>query len=316
MKKRLPRDKARNDKRKSRDQQLQFYQHSITQLDPEALKQALVAAAKNSDADFRKQLRVVFELLRKWYPPHILATLAGWGLVTGVSEKGVAQQSLIQGVQQHHLELLQALVLMLPLGEWGKRPAVPEEMQKVIDTVAKLTDAFLHRRLLALTETIDEQQRTVLTLQERMRGHTQIVRNWGYFTDVVRISTELYAPFDADLTAYHGFSATQFIEVALSLVRKVEERISDRFGVLKKIFRASSIPQLVRRYYSLYPGIKGDPEEFIRNIPKGTEMGAVRARLLSHADLQLVTTFLASIEDIAQRTGSTGEVVKKVLEGL
>jgi hypothetical protein len=65
-------------------ERLRYYEHTVSQLDPEAIKKALATAVKNSDVEFQEQLLVLRDLFRKWYPPHILAILAGWGLMAGV----------------------------------------------------------------------------------------------------------------------------------------------------------------------------------------------------------------------------------------
>lgn len=52
-------------------------------------------------------------LLQTYYPPHLIAVLAGWGLRTAVGPRGVGDQAMIEGMFQHHIELLQAVALSL-----------------------------------------------------------------------------------------------------------------------------------------------------------------------------------------------------------
>ena len=219
-------------------------------------------------------------------------------------------------VEQHHVELLQALLLTLPIEQWGEEPALPSDIQTVIDTVSELGEAFHYRRLLAVKDERDDQQGLILSLQERMRLHTQLVRNWGYFSGVVTISEELYSPFDEALRAFHGFGATDLIRVARAQLSIIEERGNQRFRLLKQIFRERKIKRLVRDFFRRYPGVEGDPEEYIRQIPFYATSEMVIAQLLTHADRQLVLIYLVSPEELATAAGIDIDVVRKVVAAL
>ncbi len=295
---------------------LQIIAHPFNGLDPAAVRQALVKLAGQSATKFPELLSGLFDTLRSSYPPQIIATVAAYGLYGGVSDEGVSSRMLTSAIQQHHVELLQALALTLPREEWGTEPATPDVIQAVVDTIVELADAFHQRRFAAIDDERDQQQRTVLGLQERLRLNTQMVRNWGYFSSVVRISTELYAALDEPLRTSHGFGATDLIEVARLLITLLERRFNDRHATLRKIFRARTIPQLVRQYYARYPDVEGDPEEFIAAIPPTATYDMVMYRLLAHADISLVKMGVASAAELAALTGRTEEVVGRVLKAL
>ena len=171
---------------------MQVFEHPFSRMDPEVVKAALVAVADRKIDEFPKLLDVILQLFREKYPPHILSVVAGYGLQAGVSRSGVRKR-LFSKIEQHHVEVLQALALMLPKEEWGQSPAGPGDMQNAFDTIDQLADAFHDRRYKAIEQERDEQARAMLFLQECLRLHTQAVRNWGSYSQVVRISTELYA---------------------------------------------------------------------------------------------------------------------------
>ena len=213
--------------------EFEFFQHPLSNVEPAVIKAALLKMADQNIEEFPELIKTILQLLREKYPPDILAVMAGYGLQARVSDEGIAEKGLISKLEQHHIELLQALTLTLPFAEWGELPAVPEDIQKVIDTIIELAAAFHHRRFKALEDEADLQARTVLDLQERLRLHTQMVRNWGYFSEVVQISMELYAPLDELFHEAFGFGASDLIITARHLVALLESHSNERFKWLK-----------------------------------------------------------------------------------
>lgn len=295
---------------------LEFLRHPFSGIDPDTLKKALIEAGKDAATEYPKLIDTVLNQLRRWSPFQLLSFLAGWGLAAGVVEGGTASKSILTDVEQHHVELLQALAMKLPPAEWGKELAKPGEVTEVIDALRKLTDAFQKRRFMAIEEERNIEARLVLGLQERMRGHTQVVRNWGYFSDVVEISAELYGALDAEFEAYHGFSATDLIAIGRDLVKIAEQRNNDRYQRLRKVFRARNIAQLVRLYYKHFPDLVGSPEEMLAALPKETTFEQMKLLTLSHSDLRLIDMYLVQVDELSGVSGMPDEKVKKCLEAI
>jgi hypothetical protein len=149
-------------------------------------------------------------------------------------------------------------------------------IQKTIDTIVYLADAFHSRRLKAVEDTSDLQARTVLTLQERLRLHTQVVRNWG-FADVVQISSELSAPLDVPFRKSLGFGASDLIATGRHLVELLESRNSERFKRLKLVFREKTTARMVRAYYKHHPAIASAAPWLIRHFSPRFVCGLVGA---------------------------------------
>lgn len=280
-----------------------------------ALRQEHLEAALRQQVEFPVLVERLLSLFRLVYPPHLIAVLAGWGLRTAVSDT-VTTRTMIAGLGQHHVEMLQALALTLPSTEWGDEQANPVDIQSAVDTIRELAEAFQGRRYLAFSALTDKAEMALRALQERLRLHTQVVRNWGYYSAVLRISRDLYGPLDARLVQHHGFGATQAIAVVEAVVALVDRQVDERFRLLKSIFRARSVRQLVRLYFERYPGVKGDPQAFLAGIKPGTSIKAVRARLLSHADRWLVVCASVTPEGVADQAGLSFEVTTRLLDRL
>ena len=72
--------------------------------------------------------------------------------------KSVDHNLTSNNIQQHHAELLQAVLLTIPFEEWGAKPLKHNSMRTVFDIVPKLSDTFLHQRILAAQKITDEQE--------------------------------------------------------------------------------------------------------------------------------------------------------------
>lgn len=273
-----------------------------------------VEEAKRQQKAFPVLVAQLQALFRSVYPPHVLAVIAGWGLRTAVSDDGFSSRPMIPGVEQHHVEMLQAMALTLPWAEWGQDPAEPEQIQQAIDTIIALGKAFQGRRYAAFAALTGDVEQALAALQDRVRTHTQMVRNWGYYGEVTRISRALYGPLDQQLEHHHGFTANQVINVLEALVQVIESQVDDRFRLLKDIFRASTISELVRSFFERYPGVAGDPHAFLDSLDPAEPIESVRGRLHIHADRWLVKCSVAPLGAVAERAGVTTDITARVLD--
>jgi len=74
----------------------------------------------------------------------------------------------------------------------------------------------------------------------------------GYYSDVIRISTDLYGSLDDRLKPHFGFGATDLIEVMAAVVGEFERRHSEHFMRLSKVIRSPNGRQMVRNYYKYF----------------------------------------------------------------
>ena len=247
------------------------------------MHQAALAAA----ADFPKTLRLVKDQLCQYDPIGIMACFAGYGLMTILGSTDGSERKPFKEIQQHHAELLQAIMLTIPREQWGPVPVVSDAMETVFDSLPKLSDMFFLRRTLDGEKVTDEQELAVLWLQERIRLHTMGVRNWGYFGDVVQIAKELYRAIDITFAAHHGFSCTDLIEVMHCAVGEFERQQTEHWNRFRKILRGRNPRQLFRLYFKYVPGLVGSAEEMLAALP-GIDVDGAKAAVMAHYDLRLV----------------------------
>jgi len=290
--------------------------HPYSHINREQLKAKLVAEGADSLRKLPELCEEIREMLQRSYPLHLLAVLAGYGLQSTVTAEGVSPVRIMSGIEQHHVELLQALTLTVSRDQWGQLPAKADEIQQMIDKLGELADAFYRSRFLALAKEADAEQRAVLLLQERLRGHTQFVRNWGYHGSVVEISRELYGALDGELNAVYGFGATEVIDLAQAMLVCTEQQASERFMILARVTRCQTRTDMVHTYFRECTFVQGDPEEFLRRLPAAVGLEQLACMLMAHADLQLPTLATVDPDRIAHAVSSDLDVVVRVLERL
>lgn len=301
---------------REKDSPLKFENFGI---DPEKhgeFKEAMLEAARAAVKEYPDLLDTIKNNFADSYPPQALSAFCGYGTAGFISTAG-RQTEALPRILQHHCELLQALLLTVPLDEWGGKPITPDVMQALFDTMPKLSDTFFMQRILVgVTESGDEEEKVAQSLQERVRMHTHTVRNWGYFDQVVQTSRELYAPLDQKFLNAYGFSATDLIDTLFTMQAEAEERMSAHFNLLQKVLRGQTAAKLVERYFKLVPNLVGSADEMLSGLPEDVTREQMSGMIMAHLDLRLVDTRLFTPEGVANSTGKPKEVISAILGAL
>ncbi len=292
-----------------------FDSFSIREEKHEEFKDAMLSAARNNVAEFPDLIEKLYEIFRETTPEGILATFGFYGARAAIGSDGTVR-SLISDIEQHHIELLQALVLTLPLKDWGQGPSHAGVMQHVFDIVPKLANTFFQMRLLEKEEEPDLEKRAISSLQESIRLHTQAVRNWGYYSEVIRLSRELYSPLDGKFAATLGFTATDVIDIAENLVSEVERRSGEHITRLRKILHGKNPKKLVHLYFKHMTDQRGTPEELMAIIPPGTTRESMLGWIMSHTDLRHLDLMSFTAEEVAELAGKPKDVAESILSAL
>lgn len=111
-------------------------------------------------------------------------------------------------IHQHHIEFCQALALQCAPDRFTMQPATPDVVQELWDAIKELSDVENLRHYSDVDAKRFDDENAVRALQENIRGNTRLVRNWGYFSQVTRISRELYQYFDEAVKKSLGFTLT------------------------------------------------------------------------------------------------------------
>src|SRR5262249_30845197 len=124
----------------------------------------------------------------------------------------------------------------------------PDQVQKLFDELPELSHAFNRRRMTVLREERTQEEKALGLVQEHLRLHTQIVRNWGYFDRVIRITSDICRPIDDVHRKSIGVSGTDLILVFRSLVRERERKVNARYEKLTAAFRCDRPVEVIEKY--------------------------------------------------------------------
>lgn len=197
----------------------------------EAFKAEQQTEAKKRAVAFPETIEAVREMFRTYAPDQVLSVTSGFALQTTATDTAVSEKSVGgPNLGQHHIELLQALALTMPAEEWGIDLGRPPGITRAFDLTETLNDSFHIRRYADIDKITNQGEMRIRSIQERLRLHTQIVRNWGYLDHVVAISKDLYGPFDPAIKAKFGLTATEIITLFVTMIRTIEVRSTKRLA--------------------------------------------------------------------------------------
>lgn len=302
--------------RAARNPGLEFATLEIVPEKHESFREEIREEAQRRIARIPELLEILESHLKNTTPLGILASFAVYGLSEAVDTRRLRRKVPLEDIQQHHAELLQALASAIPFRDWGRNPVTPDVMQTVFDTVEELAETFIFQRILSGQEVADEEKWTVLAVLERIRFYTFGVRNWGYFSDVVKISTELYGSLDQSFCTEYSFAITELVQVMRCVIDEFERRTSEHFDTLARIMRGKTSRELIILYWEYVPDLVGSAEEFAEALPKGASRDSVASRLMAHLDLRLPECAIFRAQEIAKLTGYPVDKVSRILRAI
>lgn len=207
-------------------------------------------------------------------------------------------------------------MLSIPREEWGQEAPTPEVIQVIIDSLPKLSDTFFHQRLLEAQETTDEQEAVVRSLQNRVRLHTQLVRNWGYRAQVIAIARELYQPLDERFSAFHGFCISDLIDVMQSLVTELRHRGGQHFEILRKVAEGKNAKEVFARYCESVPELQESFDDIFAAVPSGIDREGAIALVMALLNNGLEEQASFDSKEVAALSGHSSEVAERILRAI
>jgi hypothetical protein len=311
---------SRNRRKKQRKRDREgpvFLKHPLSNVPRETLLKGLAEIGDSAQERFTADLSKVVDLTKSVDALHTIATVAVYGLFVAVTESGHKTRFQEGRFSQSYVELLQAVFLQVPEQQERLRPARPDQIQMLFDTLPELAQSFSLQRLRLADHQASDQAKAVVYLQEFLRGHTQTVRNWGYYKRVVSIIKRLLRPLDHLFEDQLGLTATGLIETFEFLVRRTEEQVNKRWSKYREVFTERTVEKVIKKYYELSPDLKDTPEQLIAFAEKqDLSLEEVKAFILSHSDLTLADDLTFSVTNLAKELGQTQEALTAVLEKL
>lgn len=280
-----------------------FASHPFNDIPVEQRKQIAAAHGNQARENFRETLPKLIELVSRIDPLHTLALMSMYGLMVTPSQQGNHKNSEPElEIQQGHIEFLQALCLMNSLERGAEFPA-PSSIQMIFDLLPELFSAHKDMRIDISTDPVSEPtpktDPAVVQVQEFMRGHTSVVRNWGYFGNVTRITRKLLSILDDEYEHQAGMQLSKVVDIFEWFVRRHERKINDHRRKIHSIFSLRTKEEMLEKFFNLFP-LKGAIEEFRSRLldPKVTRE-QVKIALLPWADRFIGPELIITNQEIA-----------------
>jgi hypothetical protein len=310
-------EKSENKNNKASQNSDVYFRHvnnPLSHLSQEQRLELVTTLAANGKEKTSELFQYFSEAFRKYDPLLMISIASSYALTVPIGKNGVASKEPTGPLNQSHIEMLQSIILRIPEDERGIDVVTPPIAQEIQEKLAELMDAFNFSRMNSANLYLDKAEYAVAGIQELIRSHTQTVRNWGFYSQVVSISKELYSPFDASLSQHFGFSATNAIDVFKSVILITENRLSERMAFLLDLSKIKKPYELILKYHEAIGQGKEESDRFFRDIyKKGMSNKTLFFLFLAHHDLRLPAYFLINESEVSDSVGIDPEVAQKVL---
>ncbi len=321
-KKKKSKIKANRLKSKARDNRtpissgpvMTMMENPLSGISDDQRKEIISELGKNGKEKVVDLFDSLIETLRRYDPITLIAILSNYGLTVGAGDEGVQSKESPGELNQSHVEFIQALSLQIPESEHGTLPITPDIVQQVWEQLIEIGHAFKFSRMNAELLEASKIDIAINQVQELIRGHTQIVRNWGYHSQVVHISKELYGSFDELVLNELGFTASDAIDVFKALIDSVEDKLSERFRILSELKSTKKPYEMLVKYHELIGQGKEEADHFASEVNvKKISQKNLFLMLLSHFDLRISEYYSVDSEELAKKLNISKNVVDNVV---
>lgn len=297
--------KKRKNKRKSKPSASKrgpfFTNHPLNGVPQEVRRQFVEELGKKEREKFDDLLPKVCELVSRIDPLHTVALMSSYGLMGSPDEQGLHKRGN-EGpkVQQGHIEFLQALCLRNRLESTSEFPE-PDSIQMLFDWLPELFDAYQQMRAGSqLKPDSPDSEPDITRVQEFLRAHTSVVRNWGYFGSVTRISKGLFSRIDSDFEREIGLKLTKVVDIFEGLIRRHEDKVNEHRLKLHAVFKHRSVEPLLDAFFSTFE-LQGEIGDFRSQLTASdVSVEQVKYALLPWSDRFIARTFIVSVNEIAK----------------
>lgn len=280
----------------------------------EQKKELISTMSENSEKELISAFEFFDKTLKKHDPLTLMSILSSYGLTVSAGHDGVDTKRPPNELYQAHVELIQALTLQISQNEFEQLPITPDIVQDAWEKLIVIGQAFKLKRLNADLLDISKENIAVNKIQELFRSYTQMVRNWGFHSQIINISKEIYSPFEQLTMQKIGFSASNAIDVFEAMITLTEKRISYRMQVLAEIRSIKKPYEMLIKYYEVTEQDKNDADKFAKSEHfKKMSSNQLFLMLLSHFDLRLPEYYAFDSNELSDKLNLPQSVVDNVL---
>jgi len=270
----------------------QMLENPFESLTDEERRKAFDEIGENSEKSFNVALLKIQTLLKSGNILNILSTLSNYGLSAHITNQGIEDKEREERLEQSHVELCQALALQVKQEDLKTNPINPDIIQDIWSALYELQHASFFKGMSSQQLDLSDDEKAVVHLQKWIRGNTQMVRNWGFYSQVKTISQELYSYFDELLLKNVGFTATNAIVIFDYMISSVEAAMNNRMQILSELAQIKDNREMMYKYHEILNLDHDKADTYIErlNVDSLTNQ-QIFFMLLSHYDLFLIDNY-------------------------
>lgn len=270
--------------------------------------------------DAKEQTSVLIDdivgIFKKVNPLSLIAILSMQALVTGVNKEG----NLVEkhhGIEQFHIEILQAIFLSIPSEELGHFPPAPNVTSELIEKITSLgSHASVSRFPISLNDTTTE-EKAIEGIQVLLRTSTQSIRNWSYQDKMKNLTSELYSKFEKDINNNFEFKPNDVISLFDTLMNAIQGRIDSWLDIIHELRKSKNKNELIPDYCKLM----GFDSDYISSMMSDSQLDIssmkkeeIQMLVLAHHQLKLIDCYSFSIEELSTLTSLNNEIIHKIVD--
>lgn len=264
---------------------------------------------------FETSLKSLRERILNVDPCSILSLFAYYDLTTtpGVSREWTEEDPILQ----HHVELLQGIILQYSRDLFGSKPALPEDFVEFRQLIQNVSRGFQMSRLASADSSTSLEQRQEILTIETIRNDTQAVRNWGYPQQIRRLVSGLFSSIDHEIEQKIGVKISCLVEMWFNIINITEDKINHHQNLVKSVISAKNIKSLINKYHQVFSDLTSDQEKILSLVKeKKITFDSLRSIVLNHSDLRLKDIYTLTIETFvdAYPQSVNIEALQKVLD--
>lgn len=264
---------------------------------------------------FEANITTIEEVVEAHDPLHILGILSNYGLMVGLThDDRLTEIQTDEKIFQSHVELVHAIALTNQCSKTGLQLADRPTIQKLWDALKEIFQNYSLSKLGELVGAQTKQEKSVIAIKERIRSHTQAVRNVGYHHRVIRQCEELYKPMETYFRESLGHTAAESMEVFSCIVALLESRVNDRVEKLRSFLREKTAERIVEAFFQNFPKSTITLDTEVKNsaLDSNVCIGSLKALLMSIADENLRELYTFSAFEISNKTNQPESVIQSV----
>ncbi|XPV69343.1 MAG: hypothetical protein ACNI25_01910 [Halarcobacter sp.] len=180
-------------------------------LSEEQRKQVFEDVSKKAEEKYEPTKEKIFAILKEYDFRLILSFLATYNLMASVGRKGISKDKE-PFLTQAHIEICQSFILTIPEEEMKFKVPPHSIYKELMDLLKELLESIHYKNMKADFIDLEAEKKSQKMIQEFVKSHTQVVRNWGSFSQVKQITSEIYSKFDEELQKNYNYTCNNLIE--------------------------------------------------------------------------------------------------------